>query len=251
MSKITSLNNFNEFNNNNIIIEETQSDQRIVNISNEEEFSICQRCKQKESVFSCIVCDSFKLLCTKCDNYIHSLPSKQAHQRLAILTINRVNEKKKKDDFNIINMDQVNTPKLKLNNLNTNNSIDLNYKFNLNPVNIFNSYSKEKESITTENETIYNDSKNCVNTNINKNSSTNNIISSNYTSILDRNNYNVGSENNIFGNYKENINNDQQRGNYIFNVQENNTNAFNTFRIPNSQNFSREYVYEIKVPKNF
>jgi hypothetical protein len=30
------------------------------------------------------MCDSFKTLCAKCDNYIHSLPSKKLHKRQAL-----------------------------------------------------------------------------------------------------------------------------------------------------------------------
>jgi hypothetical protein len=45
---------------------------------------ICIRCNSKEAVFNCLMCDSFKTLCLKCDSYIHSLPSKRMHKRLAI-----------------------------------------------------------------------------------------------------------------------------------------------------------------------
>jgi hypothetical protein len=42
---------------------------------------ICNRCHAKEAMFNCLMCDSFKTLCSKCDSYIHSLPSKRQHKR--------------------------------------------------------------------------------------------------------------------------------------------------------------------------
>lgn len=44
----------------------------------------CLRCNVKEAVFSCISCDSFNLLCTQCDSYVHGLPSKKKHRRNAL-----------------------------------------------------------------------------------------------------------------------------------------------------------------------
>jgi hypothetical protein len=45
---------------------------------------ICIRCNSNNPVFTCLMCDSFKTLCSKCDNYIHSLPSKRLHKRQPI-----------------------------------------------------------------------------------------------------------------------------------------------------------------------
>jgi hypothetical protein len=45
---------------------------------------ICSRCNAKEAMFNCLMCDSFKNLCNKCDNYLHSLPSKKLHKREAL-----------------------------------------------------------------------------------------------------------------------------------------------------------------------
>jgi hypothetical protein len=42
---------------------------------------ICNRCHAKEAIFICLMCDSFKTLCSKCDSYIHNLPSKRIHKR--------------------------------------------------------------------------------------------------------------------------------------------------------------------------
>ena len=51
---------------------------------------ICYRCKSKEAVYTCLMCDSFKLLCTQCDNYVHSLPSKRKHRKVTIVNDGRV-----------------------------------------------------------------------------------------------------------------------------------------------------------------
>lgn len=37
----------------------------------------CQRCNGKEAMFACMQCESFRLLCERCDNYIHGLPGKK------------------------------------------------------------------------------------------------------------------------------------------------------------------------------
>jgi hypothetical protein len=50
-----------------------------------ETYEKCLRCKGKEAVFSCMLCESFKFLCTRCDSYVHSLPSKKKHKRTAIV----------------------------------------------------------------------------------------------------------------------------------------------------------------------
>lgn len=44
----------------------------------------CLRCKNKEPSFACMLCDKFKFLCSQCDCYVHSLPSKKNHKRTAI-----------------------------------------------------------------------------------------------------------------------------------------------------------------------
>ena len=44
----------------------------------------CQRCNSKQAMFACMKCESFRLLCERCDNYIHSLPGKKDHNRVAM-----------------------------------------------------------------------------------------------------------------------------------------------------------------------
>ena len=42
----------------------------------------CQRCKVKDSSLQCMNCSSFRTLCSRCDSFIHSLPTKQNHTRI-------------------------------------------------------------------------------------------------------------------------------------------------------------------------
>ena len=44
---------------------------------------ICQRCLSKPISFQCTVCTSYRNLCTRCDNIIHNISSKQNHRRIA------------------------------------------------------------------------------------------------------------------------------------------------------------------------
>lgn len=51
--------------------------------SKEEKVSVekCGRCQQNTAEFSCVACEPFRIYCSKCDNYLHSLPSKKTHIR--------------------------------------------------------------------------------------------------------------------------------------------------------------------------
>jgi hypothetical protein len=230
-------------NENSTLKENTQAEEYLINIPSNEAFSICQRCKQKESVFSCIVCESFKFLCTKCDNYLHSLPSKQAHQRLAIVSNNKKPiENANKDDSRILNkIEENNNNNISNNNLNylnTNNSFDLNYKFNLSPINRLNTLAKEKDMSGEYNALLNknnNSAANNFNANLNnrgENNNNNNYISHGSVDY---------SASNLNGN--NNMNNSGGNKSNFMNIQE----ASNSYKIPNAQSFSREYVYEIKV----
>ena len=62
----------------------------------------CQRCLSKPVSFQCTVCPSFTNLCTRCDNIIHNISSKQNHRRIAInQTISH--REIKEDNNNILN----------------------------------------------------------------------------------------------------------------------------------------------------
>jgi hypothetical protein len=277
MSKITSnislnnpfnnnnnLNNKNILNNYSLLNQNALTEENLINIPNDEAFTICQRCKQKDSVFSCIVCESYKFLCTKCDNYIHSLPSKQAHHRIAAITNSKKQENHSKDDSKIsnkiednyisnVNPNKSNSNFNNNNNNNLNNSLDLNYKFNLSPINRLNNLGKEKDNSAAEYNTLLNH---------NSNSTANNIYNNNNFDLgskgennLNRNLISYGSVDDSLANLNgiKNIsNNEGANKNNFMNIQESsNVNSyaggFNSFKIPNAPSFSREYVYEIKV----
>lgn len=51
---------------------------------NNEEASLCNRCKAKETEMICNDCSPYSNFCSACDNYIHSLPSKRTHKRYDI-----------------------------------------------------------------------------------------------------------------------------------------------------------------------
>ena len=246
-----------------------------INILNDIEYVNCQRCKVKKSVFSCIVCESFKFLCTKCDNYVHSLPSKQSHSRIAILdkTNQKDNNKQEEEKVqlntehsitNTIPNNSNNIYKNENNNNNNNSNLgyetanDMNYKFNLSPINKeknLNSYTYNqnfKREITNENNNNINNynQMNHNNYNVDNNTSINmNKIENNPQYIQNtESSINQVCKNN---NNNNNINNkslNQSQLQYQNSSNDNyNNNNFPSFRIPNAQNFSREYVYELKV----
>jgi len=245
------------------------AEQSMLNIANIGSVAICQRCKEKESVFSCIVCESFKFLCTKCDNYVHSLPSKQAHQRLALVSSNKTSEKHaNRDDSRILNVnravaDEENTNNISnylnnnynnnnninnLNSLNTNNSFDLNYKFNLSPINRLNALGKERDN-AAENIAFVHKNNNNSNTAANSLNANNNM---NLNSRVESNskNFNIyGAVDSSIANQKGNKDNftNEQEGCGNGNSYSGESTTFNSFKIPNASSFSREYLYEIKV----
>jgi hypothetical protein len=46
---------------------------------------ICERCKFQPGYYTCDTCEPLNIFCLKCDNYLHSLPSKKQHKRMALL----------------------------------------------------------------------------------------------------------------------------------------------------------------------
>jgi hypothetical protein len=86
----------------------------------------CNRCHAKEAVFTCLMCDSFKTLCTKCDTYIHNLPSKKAHKRQAINNENHVSMTVQPDSKGEWKVDMTITANVpEVNNINTINNVNL------------------------------------------------------------------------------------------------------------------------------
>jgi hypothetical protein len=172
------------------------------------------RCKNKEAVFICVMCDSFKLLCTRCDNYVHGLPSKRKHKRKALTgEKNFSNNEKISEKINNSSCEDVISRSTNFNEINSSPSkkIDWDYKFKLSPIKdkkqILNNqyYSQEGKEIYIEDEEKR------------KNSSNNNY---NYYPPRDGNYYNTI---NIQQHSKDNIKYDDSH---------NNSNLSNTIPIP-------------------
>ena len=67
---------------------------------------ICQRCLSKPVSFQCMVCTSYRNHCTRCDNIIHNISSKQDHRRIAI--DQTISHKENKDENNTLNNNKIN-----------------------------------------------------------------------------------------------------------------------------------------------
>jgi hypothetical protein len=50
----------------------------------------CNKCQIREADFICLSCDPNIYICSKCDGYLHSLPSKKAHTRKILENLNKV-----------------------------------------------------------------------------------------------------------------------------------------------------------------
>lgn len=73
----------------------------------------CQRCNSKEAMFACMQCESFRLLCERCDNYIHGLPGKKGHNRVAMTPQGEESLRSKQKNNNNTNNEQQELPPLK------------------------------------------------------------------------------------------------------------------------------------------
>ena len=95
----------------------------------------CLRCKAKEAIFVCMLCDSFKFLCSRCDTYVHSLPSKRGHKRNSLVkeneecTCNIQNNNNEHSNLNEQIIDQ------RLSNEVINHSGNVDFQFNVSPIN--------------------------------------------------------------------------------------------------------------------
>lgn len=107
----------------------------------------CDICNNNEGEYECQECSGFKILCEKCDNFIHSMESKSNHNKKRIKQNNNIN-------LNIqFNFDDNNDIKT---NTNTNNNI----KKKSSPITnnyleqIKSIYEQDKKLITTENDNL-------------------------------------------------------------------------------------------------
>ncbi|MCQ2816275.1 MAG: hypothetical protein MJ252_03315 [archaeon] len=63
----------------------------------------CQRCNNQNAIFGCMNCENFRLLCDRCDKYIHSLPGKTDHSRMALTSQGEANYKSQMNNSMYIN----------------------------------------------------------------------------------------------------------------------------------------------------
>ena len=109
------------------------------------EIIACDICKNNEGEYECQECSNFKILCEKCDNYIHSMESKSNHNRKKIMKNNNINLniQSKFEDNNNINSNRNNNINKKISPI-TNNYLEQ----------IKSIYEQDKKLITTENDNL-------------------------------------------------------------------------------------------------
>ena len=102
----------------------------------EEQQELCNRCQNKPVEMQCMNCTSFKNLCSRCDSVIHSLPTKQGHNRTLITQTSNDNNNNFLDNNNnnnsIDNINNISSSK----NENFNNERSINENNNNNENNI-------------------------------------------------------------------------------------------------------------------
>ena len=178
----------------------------------------CQRCLSKPVSFQCTVCTSYRNLCTRCDNIIHNIPSKQNHRRIAIDQTNT--QKEIKEENNILNNKKLN-----------NSALNPIFPSNLEFENDFNNQQKYNSIGIDQNDQI---------------SNINNITTQNNNLLLSQmrkslNDYNLN--NNIDNNKNNNsfLHICSPQGNTILNQGT----TFNS-NLLLADKYSKEYVNEIK-----
>ena len=183
---------------------------------------ICQRCLSKPISFQCTVCTSYRNLCTRCDNIIHNISSKQNHRRIAFnQTIN--------------NQENIEENKIIENNKNLNNSaINPMSPGNLEFENDLNNQQKLNSIGIEQNEQISN-----IN---NMTAQNNNLLLSQMRKSM--NDYNLNNMNN-------NIDNQINNNSFLNIASPNTASMLNYGATFNSNlliadNYSKEYVNEIK-----
>ena len=180
---------------------------------------LCQRCLSKPISFQCTVCTSYRNLCTRCDNIIHNIASKQNHRRIAF-NLNS-NNLENKEENNIID-----------NNKNLNNSaINPIFPGNLEFENDLNNQQKMNSIGIEQNEQISN-----IN---NITAQNNNLLLSQLRKSLNECNLNNNIDNKI------NSNSFLQIASPNTGAMLNHTTSFNS-NILIADKYSKEYVNEIK-----
>ena len=195
----------------------------------------CSRCKIKEAEITCAMCDPFKHFCSKCNEYVHSVPSKKFHVR-----------RKMQDKLHeSVNNKAVNDSKLK-----TSNSS--NFKLSEN-------FNKEKFSQVIKDKQIeikkalenfeFNYSNNRFYNHNNENS---NNINNYKNSDNDNVNFNINSDDkyrmNLNGNYEE-VNQDNNNNNYKENYKHDN-NFYNSSKEVETSNQDIERIDRGRIREN-
>lgn len=185
----------------------------------------CQRCLTKPVSFQCTVCTSYRNLCTRCDNIIHNISSKQNHRRIAInQTI--FQQEENNQDKNILE-----------NNKNLNNSaINPIFKNNLELDNDFNSQQRHNSIGMEQNEQI---------------SNINNITTQNNNLLISQMRKSLNDYYNLNNMMNNNLENNKINNNSFLNLGSPQCNILNQGSTFNSNlliadKYSKEYVNEIK-----
>ena len=187
---------------------------------------VCQRCLSKPISFQCTVCPSYRNLCTRCDNIIHNISSKQDHRRIAINQTKSSQELKQENNI----LDN----KINLNNSAINPILHANLDFD----NDYNNNNQQKmNSIGIE----QNDQISNINNITGQN---NNLLISQMRKSL--NDYNNDNLNDNIDNNKMNMNNNSslQIGSLQGGLLNQGTSINSNLLI--ADNYSKEYVNEIK-----
>lgn len=94
-------------------------------ISQFKDNKLCQICQTNEGEYECSECPKFKILCEKCDNFIHSMEIKSNHERKKISSINNIISNNKTKSNNKIEKIEINNdiPQQKISPI-TNNYIE-------------------------------------------------------------------------------------------------------------------------------
>ena len=179
---------------------------------------ICQRCLSKPISFQCTACPSYRNLCTRCDNIIHNISSKQDHRRIAINQIKPSQETK--EENNILDNKKI------LNNSAINPILHANLDFD----NDFNNNQQKNNSIGIEqNDQI---------------SNINNITGQNNNLLISQMRKSLNDNDNIDINNKNNNNSFLQIGSLRGGLLNQGTSINSNLLI--AENYSKEYVNEIK-----
>ena len=177
----------------------------------------CSRCKVKTVEATCESCTTFNAFCQQCDASVHSLPSKKSHKRnFFIMNLNKQQQTNDSGKSKITLETR----------LNTNSSIKNKYENKNNTINL----SQINKNDNTQQNSIENPFQSTISS-----SNPRNYININQNEFVNNNNNNYS---------QQNINNNQENMNIN---DENNYSRPSNSAIYVNNNYSREYINELKV----